>query len=293
MRRRRPLRLLTLMAATALMVGGCGLQGSDPAPEETDEQATTAPEEEDENGEEPESTEPPEIALLPEIGESSAVDLAADPAEDPAYAEFYDQDLSWEPCTDYNQADCAVLDVPLAWDDPSEQTIQLTLLRYSATGESEGTLFVNPGGPGGSGVDFIGQAKDYLFSEDVLAEYDIVGFDPRGVGRSTPVECLDDPQTDDMRAATYDLDTQEGRDQSTSWGERIAAACEENSGPHLPYLDTWSAARDLDVMRAVVGSEKLDYLGYSYGTYLGASYAELYPGRTGTFVLDGAMDPSL
>jgi pimeloyl-ACP methyl ester carboxylesterase len=167
------------------------------------------------------------------------------------------------------------------------------MVRLKASGDSQGSLFVNPGGPGGSGVDMVAGSGEAMFSDDLRAGYDIIGFDPRGISRSDGIECLDDAQTDEYLSDTYDGTSEEGLDKSVEWMKRIAAACEKNSGEILPFMDTYSAARDLDVLRTSVGSEKLDYLGFSYGTYLGSTFADVYPERVGKFVLDGVMDPSL
>ena len=183
---------------------------------------------------------------------------------------------------------CGTVTVPLVWDDPEAGDIDLAVARQPAQGEATGSLLLNPGGPGGSGVDFAGSAS-YLFSPEVQQSYDLVGFDPRGVSRSAGIECLSDEETDEYRASTVEPGTTEAADEMG----RIAEACEANSGEVLPYLDTYSVARDLDVLRAALDSEQLDYFGFSYGTYLGATYADLYPERVGRFVLDAALDPSI
>lgn len=230
---------------------------------------------------------------MPAIQASPAKDLASDPATDSAYARYYDQKLDWTTCEDYEDAECATLTVPKAWNDPSKGDVHLAMLRVRATDSSKASLLMNPGGPGGSGVDFVGASGTSVVSESVRKNYDLVGFDPRGVGASDGITCLDDKQTDEYLASTFDMETAEGLAEGTDWLTRIASACKEHSGDMLGYMDTYSAARDMDVMRAAVGSDKLDYLGFSYGTYLGATYADLYPARTGRFVLDGALDPSL
>jgi pimeloyl-ACP methyl ester carboxylesterase len=231
---------------------------------------------------------------LEEVGTSAALDLPGDPAEDPAYESYYSQQIQWGQCEDLmvDGAECGTITVPLAWDDPAAGDIEIAVARVAAEGESQGSLVVNPGGPGGSGVNFL-ESAPYMISAEVTAGYDLVGFDPRGVNRSAGIECLDDQQTDEYLAATGEAGTDEASELAEEWGARVAEACEANSGDELPYLDTYSAARDMDVLRAALGSEELDYLGYSYGTYLGASYADLYPSRVGRFVLDGALDPDM
>ena len=282
---RRPFsRLAAATAIAVLVLAGCteGPEAGDDAPAASDGggAADAAPEQDG--------------PALEETGTSAAMDLPADPAEDPAYESYYSQQIQWGECEDLmvDGAECGTMTVPLAWDDPAAGDIEIAVARIAAEGESEGSLVVNPGGPGGSGVNFL-ESAPYMISPEVRSSYDLVGFDPRGVNRSEGIECLDDEQTDEYLAATGDPGTDEASELAEEWGARVAEACEANSGDELPYLDTYSAARDMDVLRAALGSEELDYLGYSYGTYLGASYAELYPSRVGRFVLDGALDPDM
>ena len=207
-------------------------------------------------------------------------------------APFYSQVLEWEDCA--NGMQCSTATAPLNWDDPDQGEIQLALIRQVATGNRIGSLLVNPGGPGASGYDLVANSVDFATDEKVQAGFDVVGFDPRGVGRSTPVSCYDDA---DMDAYLYDLpDAPRGTDEWIAELETAAAsfgaACAESTGALLEYVDTENAARDLDLLRATLGDEKLNYLGYSYGTFLGATYAELYPDKVGRLVLDGALDPS-
>ncbi|WP_114853631.1 alpha/beta hydrolase [Brachybacterium sp. YJGR34] len=280
----RPLtRLLAAAAAAVLLLGGCtepessgdgGASDGGGAPEQASGDSTS-----------------PE---LEEIGSSAAEDLPADPATDPAYSAYYEQEIEWGPCEDLTteRAECGSLTVPLVWNDPSAGDIEIAVGRIGASGERTGSLVINPGGPGGSGVNFLDSAE-YVFSPQMRSSYDVVGFDPRGVNRSAGIECLSDEETDEYLALTVEPGTEEAEAAAEEWGTRIAEACQEHSGDLLPYLDTWSAARDMDVLRAALGTEQLDYLGFSYGTYLGASYAELYPDRVGSTVLDGAMDPTI
>jgi pimeloyl-ACP methyl ester carboxylesterase len=212
---------------------------------------------------------------------------------DAALQPFYSQTLVWAGCGDGMQ--CTTAQAPMNWDDPAQATIELALVRQPATGTKLGSLLVNPGGPGGSGYDFILDSVDYATSSRLQRSFDIVGFDPRGVGRSTPVTCYDDPAY--MDGFLYDVVP--GAYGSDEWianveavNEEFGEQCLKFTGPELQFVDTVSAARDLDLLRAVLGDEKLNYLGYSYGTFLGATYAELYPQKTGRLVLDGAIDPA-
>lgn len=283
---RRPARLATALAASALVLGGCGMLPHGGG-------GSTSASSSSQSGSSDAGGGSASDAKLPKIGTSHAAGLKTDPAQDAAYARYYGQKIDWTPCEDYQGAECGTIVAPLAWDDPSKGDVHLKMIRIPATGERKGSLLLNPGGPGGSGVEFVGDSGTSVVSADVRRSYDLIGFDPRGVGGSDGIRCLDDQQTDEYLAATYDMNTPEGLKTGKDWMTRVADACTQNSGGMLPYMDTMSAARDMDVMRALVGSDKLDYLGFSYGTYLGATYADLYPARAGRMVLDGAIDPTL
>lgn len=211
----------------------------------------------------------------------------------PELVEFYQQDLDWTTCAKDMQ--CATITAPLDWANPGTADIELAVIRQPATGADRiGALLTNPGGPGGSGYDFVLNSVDYATGAALQNRFDIVGFDPRGVGRSTAVKCYGPKQMDEF---LYGLDSApRGSDEwiadATESAEDFAAACSKNSGDLLKHVDTVSAARDLDLLRAVMGDSKLYYLGYSYGTFLGATYAGLYPDKVGHVVLDGAVDPS-
>ncbi|WP_299446662.1 alpha/beta hydrolase [uncultured Phycicoccus sp.] len=204
---------------------------------------------------------------------------------------FYEQGLEWSDCSG---AECATMTVPLDYAEPAGGTIDIALLRVPAkrAGQRIGSLVVNPGGPGGSGVDYA-RAADFIVGPGVRAAYDVVGFDPRGVGRSAPIDCLTDTQLDAFLGSdpTPD-DTAEQRSFARGAAD-FARACGTTAGPLLPHVSTEDVARDLDVLRAVLGEEKLTYLGKSYGTYLGATYADLFPEQVGRFVLDGVVAPDL
>jgi pimeloyl-ACP methyl ester carboxylesterase len=209
-------------------------------------------------------------------------------------APLYSQVLSWTDCG--NGMECSTATAPLSWGDPTGDTIDLALVRQSATsGTALGSLLVNPGGPGGSGYDFVYDTVDSATSEELQANFDIVGFDPRGVGRSSAISCYSDPATLD----SYIFDIFTGERGSDEWLAQAEAAnatfgaeCLANTGELLGNVDTTSAARDLDLLRAVLGDEKLNYLGFSYGTELGQAYADLFPDKTGRLVFDGAVDPT-
>jgi len=206
---------------------------------------------------------------------------------------FYEQQLEWTACGEF---DCTSVTAPLNWSDPSAGEIELSVIRHAATGgDAIGSLLTNPGGPGVSGVDLIRDSVAFAVGERLQQDYDVIGFDPRGVGESTAVRCFDAAEMD---AYLYDIPsaprgTPEWEASLADGHRRFAEACEAGSNGILQFITTDSAARDLDLLRGVLGDAKLNYLGYSYGTFLGATYAELFPDRVGRMVLDGAVDPSI
>lgn len=209
---------------------------------------------------------------------------------DPALAPFYDQVLEWTTCGD---EECADATVPLDWEDPGGETITVALRRVPASGGAPvGSMLVNPGGPGRSAIDSISYFRQVV-SRDVLAAYDLVAFDPRGVQHSSPVTCVDPPQLDELASWVPDWSTDAGIAEAIARNAEFGQACLDRTGPLLGHVDTRSAARDMDVLRAALGDEALTYLGFSYGTELGATYAALFPERVGRLVLDGALDPTL
>ena len=215
--------------------------------------------------------------------------------------------------TDTATFSCAVITVPLDYANPKGETISIAVKKRAATGgHAQGALFINPGGPGDSGVSFAERAGN-AFSPDLLEAYDIIGFDPRGVGSSTAITCSSDDDSSSSPAepsatgtpsagSTLSAGTASGGESYEEWAEstrqsfqELSKQCGSNTEPAalLDHVDTVSAARDLDILRALAGQEKLNYLGFSYGTYLASVYAETFPGNTGRIVLDGAIDPSL
>lgn len=205
---------------------------------------------------------------------------------------FYTQVLKWERCGE--GMGCTTAKAPLDWSDPAAGETELALVRHVATGDKIGSLLVNPGGPGGSGYDMVMDSLDFAVGQPLQERFDVVGFDPRGVGRSDGVACYDAPEMDEY---LYGITPGErGSDEWIANSEAIerdfGRACSDQTGELLGNVDTESAARDLDLMRAILGDEKLNYLGYSYGTYLGATFADLYPDKVGRLVLDGAIDPA-
>jgi pimeloyl-ACP methyl ester carboxylesterase len=201
------------------------------------------------------------------------------------------QHLDWTSCD--NGFECAHLLVPFNYEQPDGRRFTLPVIKLPAADPSRriGALVVNPGGPGGSGVQYALAARSELPAA-VLARFDIVGFDPRGVGGSEPaLHCLTGPQLDQYLATDDEPATAAQLATVVQQSKLFAARCEQNSAALLPYVGTENAARDLDVLRAALGDARLSYLGKSYGTYLGAWYAELFPQRVRALVLDGAVDP--
>lgn len=187
---------------------------------------------------------------------------------------------------------CGRLRVPLDYREPSRKAIDLFLVRVKLTGQQKriGSLVVNPGGPGGSGVDAaVGLALS--LPTDVLTRFDLVGFDPRGVGLSAPVDCISDATKDKITALDPDARTTAAYAAQVAAAKEVSASCLSKYGDDLQHYNTEETARDLDLVRQAVGDPKLTYLGYSYGTRLGSVYAQLFPKKVRALVLDGAVDP--
>lgn len=310
----RPWRLVGSVALVAALAA-CGLRGTDAGdassyPTPTAPLATPAP--------------APSAGPLP---------------DDPALADYYAQRIEWSACGSALQ--CANLRVPLNYAAPASGDIRLALVRRPAENPAKrvGSLVVEPGGPGVSGVEFV-RASRGTVNTAAREVMDVVGFDPRGVGKSEPVECLNDAQTDEFIAADPPGPSVPEADPVTSGSPGSGAAPDTPSDPVsggpafgsaaspaatpapsdpryddgqglletsrefgtscaartpriVPFMATVDVARDLDILRAALAEEKLNYLGYSYGTLIGATYAEYFPARVGRMVLDGAMDPSL
>ena len=202
---------------------------------------------------------------------------------------FYDQHLQWHAC---GHGRCSRATVPVDYDNPSGQTMSLAVKVIPSTGAGGHSLFVNPGGPGGSGMDF----ADYMastFGDRVRDHYDLVGVDPRGVGMSTPIDCLSDRQFDAFAAGDPDPDSPSEVTEYRNTIHDFGVGCEKRSGAVAAHISTEEAARDFDIVRALLGRDTFDWFGASYGTQLGATYATLFPNRVGRMVMDGAVDPSL
>jgi pimeloyl-ACP methyl ester carboxylesterase len=208
-----------------------------------------------------------------------------------ALAEYEQQKLDWSSCYDY--FDCAELRVPIDYEDLSVGTFRISVLRAAAKDQDNrlGSIVVNPGGPGGSGVDYAYNA-DYIFSPDITDAYDIVGFDPRGVAMSEPISCFTPEEIDESLASDSKPDNDDEIATALEGSQKFAEKCAENN-ENLEHFTTYETARDMDILRAALGETKLNYVGKSYGTYLGTLYAEIFPNNVGRFVLDGAVDPNI
>ncbi len=213
------------------------------------------------------------------------------PAEGTSLAAYYTQRLSWHTCGD--GFSCTTLRVPLDYAHPRADQLRIAVIKRPASSKRRiGSLVINPGGPGASGVAYA-RFADEVVSTAVRDRFDVVGFDPRGVGGSSPIRCVPGRDLDAFLAAPPAPRTAADVRVAVHAAKRLAAGCGKRAGTLLRHVGTLDAARDIDVLRAALGDAKLTYLGKSYGTYLGAKYAELFPRRIRAAVLDGALDPAL
>jgi pimeloyl-ACP methyl ester carboxylesterase len=205
--------------------------------------------------------------------------------------EYQSQSLKWGKC--YETFTCAYLKVPIDYTNLELGTFKIALIKYKATQtkEKNGSIVVNPGGPGASGVDYAYNAE-YIFDKSVLKKYDLVGFDPRGISRSEPIICLNDEETDAAYAADSKPDSPAEFAALIKASKEYAKKCRENT-KHVTHYSTADSARDMDLLRAALGDSKLNFLGKSYGTYLGTLYAQFFPDKVGRMVLDGALNPNI
>lgn len=224
--------------------------------------------------------------LGPSIGPAALADPAPDrPAAHPA--------INWQPCRDRPAFDCGDIRVPLDHDRPGGRRITLAVIRHRATGDKIGSLFFNPGGPGGSGVASLPDVLD-KFPERLRERFDLVSWDPRGVNESTAVQCFANKAAEGRFLApvpTIPVGKRQIRLFASSRNQ-FAKHCARRNGALLRHVSTADSARDMDLLRRAVGERRLNYWGISYGTVLGATYVNLFPGRMRAITLDGNVQPA-
>jgi len=247
----------------------------------------------------PTATPTPTRTPSPTQSATTPVAASATPATSqgsrPTFAsvdQAYAQTVTWSPCSPQGvPAECATVFVPTDYEQPALGTTAIAVARFQTASSPKGDLFINPGGPGSAGIGFAA----YLtrVAPTLAGTYDLVGFDPRGTGQSDPLVCLDTAHLDALNALDPTPSTDAARQQRIDLIDAQGAACLQNSGLLADHVTTIEAARDIDVLRAVLGDAKLDYFGFSYGTFLGTTYAALFPDKVDRFVLDGAVAPGL
>jgi pimeloyl-ACP methyl ester carboxylesterase len=203
--------------------------------------------------------------------------------------------IAWELCSDlFPEYDCATVDVPLDYDNPRGPKIPIALSRLKATDPERriGSLFLNPGGPGGSGTEFLQGLGPWLYSDEVRARFDLIGFDPRGVGRSSPLTCFETQEQADAVKAPFAFPVTPAEERAWIGFDRAyTKSCRKYAGPIINHMSTANVARDLDRLRAAVGDQQLTYAGFSYGSYIGSVYANLFPAKVRAVIIDGILDP--
>lgn len=208
---------------------------------------------------------------------------------------FYSQHISWQECPSNPGVECTWVTVPIDYSNPSAGSMKLRVAYAPASaGGSQryGFLFTNPGGPGGSGLDIPFDVNSYV-SDKLITHFDILGWDPRGVGQSDPIRCLNNKQKDALVNLNATPTTPAEIATFTAAQKAFALACKTKNPKTYDHVGTVAAAHDMDIIRAVIGEKSMYYLGFSYGTYLGAWYAEQFPKRITRMVLDGAINPAL
>ena len=232
--------------------------------------------------------------------------VAAGTAVPPGLQSFYDQELVWGPCAPFAVTpddqtayadpalDCTAVTVPLDYARPDGETATIGVLRKRATGDRIGSLLTNPGGPGASGMSYGPSLAGQVAGTPLAERFDLIGFDPRGVGASEPtIDCETDAERDEERADLGADGSPEGVAIVEADSQQFVDRCVERVGTDvLANVGTRDVVRDMDIMRAALGDEKLTFLGYSYGTFIGAEYAEAFPANVRALVLDGAVDPA-
>ena len=214
-------------------------------------------------------------------------DAPATPLESAGLGGWVAEPLDWGPCEDVAGVECATLEVPLDWDAPQGTTTDLVLGRTRATGDRVGALLTNPGGPGGSGLQFLFAEP---FGPDITSRFDIVSWDPRGVGASSSLNC--DAHVDEFLANDPSPDDPTEQSALDDDAERIADDCANSSGGLVANIGTDDVARDVEAIRTALGERSISFMGFSYGTLIGLRYLDLFPDTTRALVLDGVVDPT-
>jgi pimeloyl-ACP methyl ester carboxylesterase len=267
-------RSLASGLVSVLLLAGCSAGSADRSPTPTPEPATVTP---------TAPSLPADGRPLRPVPDIRPAGFAA-PPPGTGLKRYRDQELAWKPCG--RELQCTSVLAPLDYDDPDGQALTLALTKRPATAQPRlGTLFINPGGPGGSGRRYVG-----FFDARGLESYDIVGWDPRGVAASTPVRCYGAGDLD--RYLSVDVSPDDAAEQETLRAEVYAfgQACLDHSGPLLEHISTAATVRDLELLRQLLDDSRLNYFGASYGTKIGALYAEQFPATVGRMVLDGAVN---
>ena len=271
--RRATTRAAALAIAGVLLAVSCSGSGSDTASDRSTSAERPAPE-----GPTSSTTTSSTTVPTPTTAPSNGFPAGWTPDE-----------LNWTKCDVASGAQCATLAVPLDWSVPTGPTVDLALARVRATGERIGAVIANPGGPGASGLDFLGYGP---FSDAITERFDTVSWDPRGVGGSDPVTCGVDTATDMLQ---LDPDPDDASEQQAldRAARAVSSDCAGSDLSLLQHIGTVDVARDLEAIRLALGDDPLNYVGYSYGTQIGQQYAQMFPDDIRTMVLDGVVDPSL
>lgn len=221
----------------------------------------------------------------------TAADLPSPSEQIESGVDFYEQQISWTNCDE--GFECSSVVAPLDWLSPGEDTLSVALVRKVGSANLT-PMLVNPGGPGSSGVGYLVDGYDTLGTSYLRSNFQLIGFDPRGVGKTSPVTCSEDAAKDRLlyEHVPHPFGSEEYLEYARLVGSEFAESCQAQEFS-TAYFNTQQTARDMDLIRTVLGSETLNYLGFSYGTQLGASYAALFPERVGLMVLDGAVDPMI
>ncbi len=277
-----PVRLTAAVGVCAALVLGTACSGADPS---QDPVPTSAP-----ATESPRSSTSGTPVIPPDGRPIQAVPSVTpygftNPPPGDGLGRYAAQELAWEPCLD--GLECTKVLAPLDYADPNGQAITLSLVRRKARANSRlGSLFLNPGGPGASGRDLVTS-----FDGSGLESYDLIGWDPRGTDDSTPVQCFAEGEDyDRYLASDASPDNDEELAIQISQDRTFGQVCLSASGSLLQHVSTAETVQDLDLMRGLVGDDKINYLGFSYGTMIGSLYAQMFPKRVGHLVLDGAVN---